>query len=117
MNTSTIEQNPSSFSTIRGIVFDGLTCTAAPVVILSCAHILSQPSTSLTANILGLAAIVGTGLLSISKAGDICSDIVNAASKNNEYKEHAVSNIGDFIARVQEKRGTKSTLKPRKPQV
>lgn len=115
--TTSLSKNAASHnknSTVGGIVLDGLICLAAPVAVLSCASVLSHPNASFTANIIGLAAIVGTGLLSVSKAGDICSDIVNAVSKNSDYQEQAVSNIGNFIARVQEKRGSQSALKPRR---
>lgn len=97
----------------RGVVIDTFALASAPVVLLSCAQYLSDPTVSVFAVAGGLAALAVSGFVTANTFGKIVSDI-DQARFTQSSEDHQTS-IGALAARLMIKKQSQEKPQGFKP--
>lgn len=92
----------------RGFVVETLALASAPVVLVSCAQYLSDPTTSAYAVAGGLAALAVSGFAAANTFGKIVSDVDTA--RITQSLDDSQTSIGSLVGRLSIKR--QSQIKP-----
>lgn len=86
----------------RGFVVETLALASAPVVLVSCAQYLSDPTTSAYAVAGGLVALAVSGFATANTFGKIVADVDTA--RVTQSVDDSLTTIGSFVGRLTLKR-------------